>query len=68
MKNHFHEEICEMTFKRLSDLFQPEILMVSCLYTRRGGIDICPCRANKPDYLPHYLPQADILTQRNFRQ
>ena len=67
-ENHFHEEICEMTFKRLSDLFQPEILMVSCLYTRRGGIDICPCRANKPDYLPHYLPQADILTQRNFRQ
>lgn len=67
-ENHFHEEICEMTFKRLSDIFQPDILMVSCLYTRRGGIDICPVRANSPEYLPHYLPQADILTQRTFRQ
>lgn len=67
-ENHFHEEICEMTYKRLYDLFAPEILMVSCLYTRRGGIDICPCRANHPEHLPFYLPQANILTQRSFRQ
>ncbi len=67
-ENHFHEEICEMTYKRLSDLFQPEILMVSCLYTRRGGIDICPQRANAPEHLPLYLPQAHLLTQRSFRQ
>ena len=67
-ENHFHEEICEITYKRLYDLFRPEILMVSCLYTRRGGIDICPCRANRPQYLPSYLPQADILTSSGFRQ
>lgn len=67
-ENHFHEEICEMTYKRLSDLFHPEILMVCCLYTRRGGIDICPCRANIPEYLPGYLPQATVLTRRSFRQ
>lgn len=67
-ENHFHEEICEMTYKRLSDLFQPEILMTSCLYTRRGGIDICPVRANKPEFLPQYLPQARFLTKRSFRQ
>lgn len=67
-ENHFHEEICEMTYKRLYDLFHPEILMVSCLYTRRGGIDICPCRANAPEHLPVYLPQPDFLTQRDFRQ
>lgn len=67
-ENHFHEEICEMTFKRLSDLFKPEILMVSCLYTRRGGIDICPMRANAPEYLPIFLPQAERLTQSTFRQ
>lgn len=67
-ENHFHEEICEMTYKRLSDLFQPEILMVSCLYTRRGGIDICPVRANKPEFLPPYLPQATVFTKRSFRQ
>lgn len=67
-ENHFHEEICEMVFKRLTDLYRPEILTVSCLYTRRGGIDICPVRANRPDYLPSYLPQPEILTARTFRQ
>lgn len=67
-ENHFHEEICEMTYKRLADIFNPEILMVSCLYTRRGGIDICPMRANLPQYLPQHLPQADTLTAKTFRQ
>ncbi len=67
-ENHFHEEICEMVYKRLSDIFNPEILVVSCLYTRRGGIDICPTRANNSNYLPTYLPQENILTQSSFRQ
>ena len=67
-ENHFHEEICEMTYKRLFDLFHPEILMTACLYTRRGGIDICTVRANKPELLPQYLPDARILTERSFRQ
>lgn len=67
-ENHFHEEICEMIYKRLTDLFQPEILMVACLYTRRGGIDICPSRANRPEYLPNGLIQASVLTQKSFRQ
>lgn len=43
---HFHEECCEMIYKRLSDLVDGE-LFVCCLYTRRGGIDICPARWNK---------------------
>lgn len=67
-ENHFHEEICEMVFKRLSDYYHPDILSVACLYTRRGGIDICPVRANFPQYLPTYLPHADVLTARTFRQ
>lgn len=67
-ENHFHEEVCEMVFKRLTDFFHPEILSVGCLYTRRGGIDICPVRANRPEYLPLYLPCPDILTQKEFRQ
>lgn len=42
---HFHEECCEMIFKRLSDILnQNDELCVSILYTRRGGIDICPTR------------------------
>ncbi len=67
-ENHFHEEICEMVFKRLTDAYQPEILSVACLYTRRGGIDICPVRANQPQYLQHYLPRTETLTARTFRQ
>ncbi len=66
-ENHFHEEICEMTYKRLTDLFHPEALAVSCLYTRRGGIDICPTRANRTEFLPPYLPQEHVLTGRNCR-
>jgi 7-cyano-7-deazaguanine reductase len=42
---HFHEECCEMIFKRLKDLLNDEDeLFISALYTRRGGIDICPSR------------------------
>jgi len=48
---HFHEEICETIYKRLYDLTKPEELMVSCLYVRRGGIDINPIRASSQELL-----------------
>lgn len=67
-ENHFHEEICEMIYKRLWDLFQPEILAVSCIYTRRGGIDICPSRANKAEYLPKFIHDHKVLTRKLLRQ
>ncbi len=42
---HFHEECCEMIFKRLQNILnEGDKLFVSALYTRRGGIDICPSR------------------------
>ena len=45
---HFHEECCEMIFKRLQDLLdKDDKLFVCALYTRRGGIDICPVRWNQ---------------------
>ena len=45
---HFHEECCEMIFKRLQDLLnENDELFVCALYTRRGGIDICPVRWSK---------------------
>jgi len=50
-ENHFHEEICECIYKRLHDLLNPEELVVICLYTRRGGIDINPSRATNDDLL-----------------
>ena len=44
---HFHEECCEMIYKRLIDLLDKnDELFVSALYTRRGGIDISPVRSN----------------------
>lgn len=45
---HFHEECCEMIFKRLSDILDKEDeIFVCAMYTRRGGIDICPVRLSK---------------------
>lgn len=44
---HFHEECCEMIYKRLIDLLDKnDELFVCALYTRRGGIDISPVRLN----------------------
>ena len=48
-ENHFHEEICETIYKRLWDSFNPKDLSVTCLYARRGGIDINPSRASSVD-------------------
>ncbi|MGM0376893.1 MAG: NADPH-dependent 7-cyano-7-deazaguanine reductase QueF [Bacteroidota bacterium] len=62
-ENHFHEEICEMVYKRLWDRFSPEQLMVTCIYTRRGGIDICPSRASSPEMLPANLINPAKLTR-----
>jgi len=44
---HFHEECCEMIYKRIADILNPnDTIFVGALYTRRGGIDICPVRWN----------------------
>ena len=58
-ENHFHEEIAECIYKRLYDLLQPEELLVGCLYTRRGGIDINPVRASHSSLLYQYAPIID---------
>lgn len=57
---HFHEEICEAIYKRLYDVLQPEDLRVTCLYARRGGIDINPERASSKDLLSHVLTDSSI--------
>lgn len=69
-ENHFHEEVCEMIYTRLLNLLKPEELMVTCLYTRRGGIDINPVRASAPDVLRRasHLLDATCLTQKTLRQ
>ena len=54
-ENHFHEEICETIYMRLFKKFNPEELVVSCLYVRRGGIDINPTRASNYSLLDKSL-------------
>ena len=45
---HFHEECCEMIYKRLYDILdKDDEIFITALYTRRGGIDICPARWSK---------------------
>jgi len=55
---HFHEEICEAAYKRLWDLLQPDELLVTCYYARRGGWDIVPTRASNKKLLNNYLINA----------
>ena len=68
-ENHFHEEICECVYKTLHELLDPDEIMVACLYTRRGGIDINPVRASNARLL-HQQPitGAFNLTQKTMRQ
>jgi 7-cyano-7-deazaguanine reductase len=65
---HFHEETCEIVYQRLTGDFAPEALAVTCLYTRRGGIDICPSRASDPAWLPRHLLDPATLSRKTFRQ
>lgn len=67
-ESHFHEEICEMIYKRLWDKFQPEKLMVTCIYLRRGGIDICPARASHSDLLSSSLGDHTRHVVKTLRQ
>ncbi|TAJ08681.1 NADPH-dependent 7-cyano-7-deazaguanine reductase QueF [Marinilabiliaceae bacterium JC017] len=67
-ENHFHEEICEMLYKRLWDAYAPEELAVTCIYTRRGGIDICPARASEERLLPKHLTSTKAFSQKLLKQ
>ena len=66
--SHFHEEICEMIFAHLTERFEPEQLMVSCLYTRRGGIDINPVRATHQYLVPEFFTNPEYTIRKTLRQ
>jgi len=66
--SHFHEEICEMIFAHLTERFEPEQLMVSCLYTRRGGIDINPIRATHSSLVPEFFTNPEYTIRKTLRQ
>ena len=68
---HFHEECCEMIFKRISDILDKEDeLFVCALYTRRGGIDICPARWSKNCHIHdvQYLLDLTKLARHGIKQ
>jgi len=71
-ENHFHEEICECIYKRLYDLMGDSCdILVACLYTRRGGIDINPVRASNEDLLFRVagaLVEPSIVNVKTLRQ
>ena len=50
--NGFHEQCVEQIFADLSKHYEPRELMVRAWYTRRGGIDINPCRVSDIKLLP----------------
>ena len=66
--SHFHEEICEMVFAHLTERFKPEQLMVSCLYTRRGGLDINPIRATHQVLIPEFFTSPQYVIRKTLRQ
>ncbi|MBI0427180.1 NADPH-dependent 7-cyano-7-deazaguanine reductase QueF [Psychrobacter sp. NG27] len=50
--NGFHEQCVEQIFSDLSQHYEPSALIVRAWYTRRGGIDINPCRVSDINLLP----------------
>ncbi|MEB3766174.1 NADPH-dependent 7-cyano-7-deazaguanine reductase QueF [Acinetobacter sp. MD2] len=50
--NGFHEQCVEQMFADIWQNLQPEQLMVYAAYTRRGGLDINPCRVSDLAWLP----------------
>lgn len=50
--NGFHEQCVEQIFADLTRRYSPSKLMVRAWYTRRGGIDINPCRVSDSRLIP----------------
>ncbi len=65
---HFHEEICEMVFTHLTEAYEPTKLMVACLYTRRGGLDINPIRATHKSMIPTMFTDINTRNKKTLRQ
>ena len=50
--NGFHEQCVEQIFADIWQNLKPEKLMVYATYTRRGGLDINPCRVSDLTWMP----------------
>lgn len=58
--NDFHEHCVERIFVDIIEQCSPDHLTVTARFTRRGGLDINPCRSTHPQITPS--------KQREFRQ
>ena len=67
-ENHFHEEVVEMIYKRFSDIFKPERLLVAAMYTRRGGIDINPVRVSHSELIDEAFLSTTRRLGKTMRQ
>ena len=56
--NGFHEQCVEQIFADIWQQLTPEKLMVYATYTRRGGLDINPCRVSDLSWLPQPIRLA----------
>ena len=56
--NGFHEQCVEQIYADLWETFKPEKLMVYATYTRRGGLDINPCRVSDLAWMPNPIRLA----------
>ena len=67
-ENHFHEEVVEMIYKRFSDKFDAQKLMVAAMYTRRGGIDINPIRVSDISLIDKTFTSETLRMEKTLRQ
>ncbi|QER39907.1 NADPH-dependent 7-cyano-7-deazaguanine reductase QueF [Acinetobacter suaedae] len=56
--NGFHEQCVEQIFADIWKLLKPQKLMVYATYTRRGGLDINPCRVSDLSWMPEPIRLA----------
>ncbi|MGE8541230.1 MAG: NADPH-dependent 7-cyano-7-deazaguanine reductase QueF [Acinetobacter sp.] len=56
--NGFHEQCVEQMYADIWQNLKPEKLMVYAAYTRRGGLDINPCRVSDLTWMPRPIRLA----------
>ena len=56
--NGFHEQCVEQIYADIWQNLKPEKLMVYAAYTRRGGLDINPCRVSDLTWMPRPIRLA----------
>ena len=56
--NGFHEQCVEQIYADIWQNLKPEKLMVYATYTRRGGLDINPCRVSDSTWMPRPIRLA----------